>query len=354
MSVFPEASLVGPALKASHPAPAVLPVARRHRGVRAGLYNVKGLINIIRGDIIHNTFGAFHVLRLWHVQKLTSGLVGREHAWATGLDPATGQPVWPQNVVFRTTPTPGAGYEPDETILAKVGGFLADMVKKSTPVPEIPHGPERRMPHVVNYLHGSVHFNGMWLLFNDFDEAKHFFADASFRREFVRLVRRERREVTLVFRERKYDPVEYAYFSGFIMANFPWFANVNGPGKKVMWGNPAPYAAMNIINGSWVRDVDALRRGRPTFLRAPLAAEQYFAASYGQPVPGSHFVERLVAFVENEWVRRRGFNAGLFFIDRKQIDPRIFEKYQADKLVLNAKQTEVPSPFAPPPNEADS
>ena len=348
MTAAPETLPSGPALKASYPAPAVLPAARRRRGLRAGLYNIKGLINIVRGDIIHNTFGAFHVLRLWHVQKLTSGLVGREHAWATGLDPATGQPVWPQNVVFRTTPTPGAGYEPDETILAKVGGFLADMVKKSTPVPEIPHGPERRMPHVVNYLHGSVHFNGMWLMFNDFAEARHFFADACFRHEFVRLVRQERREVTLVFRERRYDPVEYAYFSGFIMANFPWFANVNGPGKKVMWGNPAPYPAMNIINGSWVRDVDALRRGRATFLRAPLAAGQYFAGCYGKPVPGSHFVERLVAFVENEWVRRRGFNAGLFFIDRKQIDPRLYEKYQADKAVLSARQTEVPSPFGPP------
>ena len=58
MPVFPEASPVGPALKASHPAPPVLPVARRRRGVRAGIYNVRGLINIIRGDIIHNSFGS--------------------------------------------------------------------------------------------------------------------------------------------------------------------------------------------------------------------------------------------------------------------------------------------------------
>jgi hypothetical protein len=49
----------------------------------------------------------------------------------------------------------------------------------------------------------------------------------------------------------------------------------------------------------------------------------------------------------------RGFSAGLFFIDRKQIGPRIYEKYQADKSVLSAKQTEVPSPIgAPPSSEA--
>ncbi|GGF03359.1 hypothetical protein [Hymenobacter cavernae] len=308
-------------------------------------YNVKGLISIIRGDVIHNTIGAFHVLRLWHVQKIKAGLFTKEHPWATGINPGTQEPVWFQNVVFRTPALPDRQYETDEIILQKVGNFLTDMVKKSAQLPEIPHGPERRMPHVVNYLHGSVHYNGMWLIFNHFEEAKQYFSDVRFRKEFKRLVRREKREVTLVFRERKYDPVEYAYFSGFIMANFPWFANVNGPGKKVMWGNPAPYPAMNIINGSWVRDVDTLRKGSQNFLKAPVNADEYFTQSYGASIQDSYFAERLVAFVENEWVRRRGFNAGLFFINRKKIDQRIYEKYAADKSVLAAKQTVVPSPF---------
>ena len=101
------------------------------------------------------------------------------------------------------------------------------MVKKSAALPEIPKGTKRRMPHVVNYLHGSVHYNGMWLIFNNFDEAKYFFSDKAFRKEFKRIVKTEKREVTLIFRERNYDPVEYAYFSGFIMSNFPWFANVD-------------------------------------------------------------------------------------------------------------------------------
>ncbi|MCB2408033.1 hypothetical protein [Hymenobacter lucidus] len=333
-------------MKPCSSAPPVQPPA--HRGPFATLaYNIRGLVNIVRGDVIHNTFGAYHVLRLWHVQKISSGLVARSHPWATGLTPTAQVPVWGQNVAFRSPSRPESGYEADEVILQKVGNFLADMVKKSTAVPEIPHGPERRMPHVVNYLHGSVHYNGLWLLFNDFAEAKQYFSDPQFRREFRRLVRQQRREVTLVFRERKYDPVEYAYFSGFIMANFPWFANVNGPGKKVMWGNPAPYPAMNIINGSWVRDVDALRKGRPDFIKEPAPVAQYFTGQYGAAAAGPYFAERLVAFVENEWVRRRGFNAGLFFINRKKIDPKIYDKYVVDKNVLAAKQTVVPSPFDP-------
>jgi hypothetical protein len=321
------------------------PSAVEKRWWRRAFYNTTGFFSIIRGDIIHNTLGAYHVLRLWHVQKLQAGMVAKTHAWATGINPATEAPVWPQNVVFRTPPTPGAGYEADELIVQKVGNFLADMVKKSAQLPEIPHGPERRMPHVVNYLHGSVHYNGLWLLFNDFVEAKQLFSDPAFRREFKRVVRQEKREVTLIFRERKYSPLEYAYFSGFIMANLPWFANVNGPGKKVMWGNPSPYPAMNIINGSWVRDVEKLRHGRPEFLRPPVQAKVYFTQTYGRAAQRYYFVERLVAYVENEWVRRRGFNAGLFFINRKQIDPRIYEKYLADKATLNERHTLVPSPF---------
>jgi hypothetical protein len=31
--------------------------------------------------------------------------------------------------------------------------------------PEIPQGKARRMPHAVNYLHGSVHYNGGYVLF---------------------------------------------------------------------------------------------------------------------------------------------------------------------------------------------
>lgn len=308
------------------------------------IYSLKAIINIVRGDYIHNSIGAFHVLRFWHVQKVHAGLLAVDHPWCTGINPETGAAIWPENIVFKTKRKDEEGAS-DEIILEKVGRFLTGMVKKSTATPEIPHGPNRRMPHVVNYLHGSVHYNGMWLLFNSFDEAKYFFSDAAFRKEFKRLVKKEKREVTLVFRSRQYDPVEFAYFSGFIMAHFPWFANVNGPGKKVMWGNASPYPAMNIINGSWVADVNKLRQQRADFVRKPLEVTQYFQGDYGQvPVP-YYFVERFIAYFENEWVRRRGFNGGLFFIDRKKIEPKAYEKYLKDKSTFASKQLIIPNPL---------
>jgi hypothetical protein len=335
-----------------HSLPTGLGAAPARRGVKRLLRGLRASTTILRGDVLHNTLGAYHVLRLWHVQKVGAGLIDRAHPWCTGQLPDAADSAWLRNVVFRTAPRPDA--EPDEHIMQKVGAFLAEMVKKSAQLPELPHGPERRMPHVVNYLHGSVHCNGLWLLFNDFAEAKHYFADPRFRREFVRVVRRERREVTLVFRERRYDPIEYAYFSGFMMSCFPWFANVNGPGKKVMWGNPAPYPAMNIITGNWVRDVDNLRRGHPERIVKPaLQAADYFRGEYGAPAPAYTLPERLIAYLENEWVRRRGFNAGLFFIDRKKIDPRIYEKYQDDKATLAARQSVVPNPLRKPADDAE-
>ena len=199
--------------------------------------------NIVRGNFIHNTGGGFHVLRLLSVHKMTAGMVTAEHPWVTGLVPDDQQPVWPRNVVFRTpvgTTWAEPDYQPeaDDAIANKVGKFLAAMVKKSVANPEIPHGPTRRMPHAINYLHGAVHYNGLTMLFNNFAEAMEYFADTRFRKELRRLIKVEQREVTLVFRERNYDPVEFAYFSAFVMSHVPWFANVNGAGRKVMWGNP--------------------------------------------------------------------------------------------------------------------
>lgn len=313
--------------------------------IRSFIYSLKAIVNIIRGDYIHNTIGAFHVLRLWHIQKVKSGMIGAEHPWCTGINPKTKGTIWMENTIFRTQQIKEKNYESDEEILKKVGGFLASMVKKSTLVPEIPHGKNRRMPHVVNYLHGAVHYNGLWLVFNNFDEAKFFFSDPAFRKEFKRVVKTEKREVTLVFRERDYDPLEYAYFSGFIMSNFPWFANVNGPGKKVMWGNPAPYPAMNIINGSWVKDVDKLRLQKSDVIKPSLEKGKYFNQKYGLVPKPYYFIERFIAYFENEWVRKRGFNGGLFFIDRKKIEPAAYEKYLIDKSAFSAKQFIVPSPF---------
>src|SRR5688500_8704828 len=89
-------------------------------------YNLKGIISIIRGDIIHNTFGAYHVLRLWHVQKIKAGLFTKDHPWCTGINPETNEPIWTQNIVFSTAPLAEAAAEADSKIMQKVGSFLAD------------------------------------------------------------------------------------------------------------------------------------------------------------------------------------------------------------------------------------
>jgi hypothetical protein len=186
------------------------------------------------------------------------------------------------------------------------------------------------MPHAINYLHGAVHYNGLTLLFNNFAEAMEYVADTRFRKELRRLVKEERREVTLVFRERNYDPVEFAYFSAFVMSHLPWFANVNGAGRKVMWGNPSPYPAVNIINGAWVRDIETLRHGDTAgIVRPPLEPGRYFQGRYGVPTRSFCTLERTHAFLINNWVRSRGFKGGLYFVDRRRIEPERYKTYLA-------------------------
>jgi hypothetical protein len=291
--------------------------------------------NIVRGNFIHNTGGALNVMRLLSVHKMPAGLLPPAHPWVTGQQPDGQGAVWPCNVVFRTavgTQWAQANYAPeaDEVVVSKVGKFLATMVGKSVPTPEIPHGTRRRMPHAINYLHGAVHYNGLTLLFNNFAEALEYLADTRFRKELRRLIRAEGREVTLVFRERNYDPVEYAYFSAFVMSHLPWFANVNGAQRRVMWGNPSPYPAVNIINGSWVADTERLRHGDiVSIVRPPVEQNLYFQGEYGVATRGVNKLEKTHAFLINNWVRRRGFRGGLYFVDRRKVEAERYQQYKA-------------------------
>ena len=290
--------------------------------------------NIVRGNFIHNTGGALNVMRLLSVHKMPAGLLLPAHPWVTGQQPDGQGAVWPCNVVFRTavgTQWAQANYAPeaDEVVVSKVGKFLATMVGKSVPTPEIPHGTRRRMPHAINYLHGAVHYNGLTLLFNNFAEALEYLADTRFRKELRRLIRAEGREVTLVFRERNYDPVEYAYFSAFVMSHLPWFANVNGAQRRVMWGNPSPYPAVNIINGSWVADTERLRHGDiVSIVRPPVEQSLYFQGEYGVATRGVNKLEKTHAFLINNWVRRRGFRGGLYFVDRRKVEAERYQQYK--------------------------
>ena len=91
---------------------------------------------------------------------------------------------------------------PDEEIVTQVGQFLARMAALSAVVPEIPGGPDRPMPHAINYIHGTAHYNSGTLVFTDFADAIEHFTDRQFAAEVRRFARDERREVLVIFRQR--------------------------------------------------------------------------------------------------------------------------------------------------------
>jgi hypothetical protein len=256
-----------------------------------------------------------------------------DHPWVTGVSPDTGRLIWPDNIVFVSARQPTSAAcpaEPDGRIVEGVGRFLASMVRRSVPNdPELPQGPARRMPHAVNYLHGSIHFNGGFLIFDDFQDGMFHLSDPRFTREMKRFARTERRELTIVFRERKYDPEEYAWFVAFVRAHLPWYANGNGPTRKrVLWGTPSPYAAVNPINGSWVADMEKLRIGEVNGLARPPIARRYFQAEYRGNQCEYSFLERLHAWAMTGVIQAKGFQGNLVFTSRKRIEPENWKLFR--------------------------
>lgn len=209
---------------------------------------------------------------------MKAGLVGLDHPWVTGLNPATGRPIWPENVVYRTPRPADRDLASDDVVLTATGRFLAERVRQSAVTPELPVGPKRRMPHGINYIHGSSHYNSGILLFTDLAECYRHVTDRAFRREVYRFVRAENREVLFVFRQRDYYPREYAYFSCCMRTTFTWFCNPNGPRGNVLWGTATPFPAANLITGRWMDDEYALKRpgGAERVARPPIRPGTYF------------------------------------------------------------------------------
>lgn len=298
---------------------------------------------------LHNVHGSYKVVEFAHLRRLGPGLLDPAHPWATGVSPHTGGPVWPGHILFATPPKErwtGVPPDPDEVIVTRIGRFLAAMVQRSTAAdPEIPQGARRRMPHAVNYLHGAIHFSGAFVLFNDFAEARAHLDDPAFLREVRRFARAERREFTLVVRERRYDPVEFAWFTAFVRARLPWYANPNGPGDRVQYGTPSPYPAVNIINGSWVREMEKLRRGRLAELaRPPIDRARWFQGTYGGPPVRYTAMERFHAWATYQTIRVKGFQGGLVFTRRRRIEPGNWQKYLASGGRWRA-EVPIPGPF---------
>ncbi len=273
-------------------------------------------------QIGHNGLGILRVLDIIRFRPMSAGLVDEHHPWVTGRNPETGKPIWPQNVLYRSARPTAAELPSDLDVINQTCRFLAKRVALSAGWPEIPRGPVRRMPHGINYIHGSSHYNSGILVFTDFSDAVRHFTYRPFREEIWRFVRQEKREVLILFRQKKYCPREFAFFSCCLRTLFPWFCNVNGPGDRVLWGNHAPYPVANLITGCWARDVYALKRpgGKAVVVKPPISAGLYFQGGpYNLGRAHYRWPERMLARVTHWRVRMRGARGGMFFVDRRKV-----------------------------------
>jgi hypothetical protein len=294
-------------------------------------------------QFLHNTHGILRVLDITRFRPLPAGLISLQHPWATGLNPATGKPIWHENVLYRSPRLEeDADLPADVDVVQKVGAYLAQLPALSAVVPEIPWGPRRRMPHAINYIHGSAHYNSGILLFTDFADAIEHFTDERFAVEVRRFARTEHREILVMFRQRDYSPRAYAYYVGCMRTLFPWFCNSNGPHKRVLWGNPSPFPVANLITGNWIRDIYRLKQpgGAQAVVRPPISAGMYFTRP---PYRGCRreplWPEKLLAQYTYWRIRLRGARGGLFFVDRRRL--------LADDLELLRQQGIPDQPIAP-------
>lgn len=279
---------------------------------------------------VHNAGGAYQVVGYMTFKKMRHGLIPENHPWVTGVSPFTGRTNYPDNIVFRSPRISKLEREADsdEEIVTKVNTFLAAMTKRSTGEQELPHGPKRRMPHVVNYLHGDVSFNGATLIFDNFKDAMFYLSDRSFVKEIYRFVKEEKREFLIVLREREYDPAEYAVFLGFIRSTLKWYANANGPQQRVLYGTPSPYPVVNVINGNWVNTMKALEKGKlDQLVLPPIPKNKYFTGSYQGNRDKYNLMEAALAYFNYLVLKPRGFQAGFVFTLRKNIEPRQYQQY---------------------------
>src|SRR5437773_269263 len=81
---------------------------------------------------LHNTWGILNVLDVIWLRPMPGGLIDTQHPFCTGINSATGKPIWNSNVLFRSKRReswPGhLPPEPDEAIINKVGNHLRKQV----------------------------------------------------------------------------------------------------------------------------------------------------------------------------------------------------------------------------------
>ncbi len=274
----------------------------------------------------HNTWGILNVLDIIWLRPMRGGLITEQHPFCTGIDPESGRSIWHSNLLFRTAPPdpwPGAiPPDSDDQIIEKVGQHLRKQVSMAAATERYPAGRPSPMPPGILYLHGGVHYNGGWILFNNFPEAIRHYSDPRFRAELRRFVREQKREPITLFRDRDYDRLEFARFVCFMRSVFPWFSNSNGPKKFVLWGNPSPYPAVNTITGNWITDCRALKSeaGRQSVARPPIPSKEYFQdGPYQGTRDTTRWPEHLLALFTEKRIRFRGEKENLYFVDKRKI-----------------------------------
>ena len=275
----------------------------------------------------HNSWGILNVLDIIWLRPMPGGLIDEAHPFCTGINPSTGRSIWHDNLLFRTPPRPHwpegqRPPDPDDEIISKVGDHLCKQVRMAAASDGHPAGHASPMPPGILYLHGGVHFNGGWLLFNDFTEAIEHFSDRRFAAEFRRFVREQRREPVTLFRDRDYDRDAFARYVCFMRTIFPWFSNSNGPKKFVLWGNPSPYPAVNTITGNWIRDCRLLKSdaGRRAVARPPIPPGRYFQEGpYRGERSTTLWPEHLLARFTEKRISLRGEQENLYFVDKRKL-----------------------------------
>lgn len=269
----------------------------------------------------HNTWGIINVFFIVWVRPMKGGLLKQDHPMVTGINPETGDFIWKENIIFQSQRNEALNTPSDIEIVTEVGHYMRKMVATSASTEEFPDGKPDRMPPAINYIHGCVHYNGGFLLFNDFKDAISHFSNKDFQKAFKKFVKDEGREPVSIFRDRNYDRMEYLEFVCFLRTVFPWFSNCNGNKKRIGWGNPAPYPSVNTITGYWMDDTYKIysEKGRATVCRKPIAKKYFTETAYVGNRTTTKPEEKILAKFTNERVIARGEKGNVFFVDERKL-----------------------------------
>src|SRR5688572_27471013 len=80
----------------------------------------------LAGQFARNCHDIVRVIDLLKFRRLGAGLVSLDHPWVTGINPATGDYIWYDNVIYRSPRTNAStAYPKDAEVLVSVGKFMA-------------------------------------------------------------------------------------------------------------------------------------------------------------------------------------------------------------------------------------